>query len=101
MKDKYVFIRNATPAVMTRQLQRADKKHVSGEVPETIWRVANEMLANEARQLAFTSRRPYIECQREVLKQKPWLRLGVTGYMLDKHFPEVEFTQEDDSHADA
>lgn len=95
------FNMQASPATMERQLQRAHKLFPQGEcVPEGIWNAANALLAEEARQLAFSTRRSYMECQKEVLKRKPHLRLGVTGFRLDKYFPGVEFTQEDDRHAD-
>ena len=97
---KYRFNLTAKGAVMERQLQRANAEFASGNVPESIWQVANSMLADEARKLAFATRRPYIDCQREVLARRPELYLGVKGFQLDKKFPQIEFTQEDDDHVD-
>ena len=100
MPKKYVFNLAAQGVVMERQLERAHKEFAAGEVPYSIWRIANDLLADEARQLAFNSRRSYIECRDEVVKRKPHLCLGITGYQPDKRFSGVEFTQED-SHVDA
>lgn len=82
-----------------RDLKHFDKVFKRGDiVPESIWTVANAMLAERSRALSFSSRRPYAECMREVLHRDPHLRLGVGPYMYDSQFSAIEFIEEDESH---
>lgn len=66
-------------------------------VPESVWLQANALLADEARALEFSSGRSYVECMRETLRLKPFLRLGVCPYAYDREFSAIEFIPEDEA----
>lgn len=80
-----------TPAT-EKELQRAHRFFRRGEpIAESIWRVANEVLAERARTLSFASRSTYVEAMRETMRRSPHLRLGLTAYLADSEFPDVQF----------
>lgn len=79
-----------------RDLRRAFKHLAGGRPPERIWRVANALMSQEARQLSFATGRPYTRCMFEILERKPHLGLGVGSYVSDNAYRgDIQFIDEE------
>lgn len=91
----------AANAPADRTLKRAHEVFKDQRiVPESLFRMGNSLLTNEAQSLQFTSKRPYAECLFEVLRLKPYLRFGVAVYAPDRDFGNVQFVDEEPAHDD-
>lgn len=107
MSKKLTFTRRSLEGIADnkdaeRELKRMDKELEGVRiVPESVWLQGNAMLAERAAALAFSTRLSYSECQKEVLRRHPFLRLGVCPYMRDRDFSAIEFLAEDESNDDA
>lgn len=88
-------------ALISADLKRAAEHFPPNEcVPESVWRAASSLQHELSRALTFSTKCSHLEAMRENLRRYPFLRLGMTRYMTDDQFPDVEFLDAE-AHDDA